>query len=432
MRVFRVKVKRKFRIHCIELGLEMKTKKEMSDIIQIYRLKNKIQTYAWGSTSAIPLLQGRTPRPDMPEAELWMGAHPKAPSLIKVDANWVPLNEIIKSYPTEFIGKKAAEIFDGKLPYLFKILAADQPLSLQAHPDLNQAQLGFERENNIGIPFEAPHRNYKDDNHKPECICALTAFWAMCGFRKVTDILTLASPIVSVELDRLLQILKESPDSEGLKRFFYELMTQSSEVSKQITRDAVTGAKTMAEKDPVYRWLLSLADAYPDDIGVLAPLYLNLIKLQPGEALYLSAGELHAYLKGVGIELMANSDNVLRGGLTPKYVDVTELLRVLNFKERELQVLKPQASPNGESIYPCDVSEFKLSTLTVDQETIYRSDVQRSIEIILCTSGKSTITDSEQNNNVALDQGASVVVPAAVKGYVITGEAVLYKASVPL
>ena len=395
-------------------------------------MKNKVQTYAWGSTSAIPLLQGRAPRPDLPEAELWMGAHPKAPSLIKVDSNWARLDEIISAYPVELLGNKTADLFDNKLPYLFKVLAAARPLSLQAHPDLDQAQSGFERENDVGIPFDAPHRNYKDDNHKPECICALTDFWALCGFRKVSEILTLASPIVSVELDHLLQILKNRPDSEGLKLFFKKMMTLPSEVKLQTTREAVNGVQALAEKNPVYRWMLSLSNAYPGDIGILSPLFLNLIKLHPGEALYLSAGELHAYLEGVGIELMANSDNVLRGGLTPKHVDVNELLQVLNFCERGLQVLSPQAAQDGEAIYPCDVKEFKLSTLKVDHHTVYRSDRQRSMEIILCISGKSTISDSEANKDVALDKGTAVVVPAALKGYAITGDAVLYKASVPL
>ena len=404
----------------------------MSAINQIFPMKNKVQPYAWGSTSAIPLLQGREPRPDQPEAELWMGTHPKAPSLIKTDSNWVPLDEAISAYPIDFLGKKTADRFDNKLPYLFKVLAAAQPLSLQAHPDLDQAQRGFERENSIGIPFDAPHRNYKDDNHKPECICALTDFWAMCGFRKVSEILTLASPIVSDELDNLLQILKNRPDSKGLKLFFKEMMTRPNEVRLQITREAVDSVQAVTEKNPVYRWMLSLSDAYPGDIGVLSPLFLNLIKLRPGEALYLSAGELHAYLEGVGIELMANSDNVLRGGLTPKHVDVNELLQVLNFKERKLQVLTAQAAHDGEAIYPCDVKEFKLSTLKVDHRTVYRSDRQRSMEIILCTSGKSTISDSEGNKDLSLDKGTAVVVPAALKGYTITGEAAMFKASVPL
>jgi len=399
---------------------------------RIHVLKNEVQTYAWGSPGAIPSLQGRAPKPGVPEAELWMGAHPKAPSMVQVDEHWISLEKLIAEYPSEVLGKRTADAFGGKLPYLFKVLAAAAPLSLQAHPNPAQARRGFKRENDMGISFDAPHRNYKDANHKPECICALTPFWAMCGFRKVPEILTLAAEIRVAGFDRLLQNLHNRPNPQGLKVFFQKLMTQSPETRTQLTREAVAGARCCADKNPVFRWMLSLAEAYPGDIGIYAPIILNLVQLQPGEAMCLPAGELHAYLEGVGIELMANSDNVLRGGLTPKHVDVEELMRVLNFKEREVRIVSPQPDRNGEALYACDVKEFELSTVSVNRHSIYRSDIHRSIEIILCTSGRATITDRGHKENIALDKGTSVVVPAALDSYTITGEALLYKAAVPL
>lgn len=395
-------------------------------------LKNTIQPYAWGSHTAIAELLGMRPEPDSPQAELWMGAHPKAPSLVAVDAEWVSLEEHIERYPQEMLGRRTADMFHNKLPFLFKVLAAAQPLSLQAHPSITQARQGFERENAQGIPLDAPQRNYRDANHKPECICALTPFWALHGFRKIPEILALGSRLGLAVFEDLLKVLRNRPDAKGLRSFFQALMTLSPAKRALLTEQAAKIALTFASNDPVYRWMGELGKAYPGDIGVFGPILLNLILLQPGQALYLPAAELHAYLEGTGIELMANSDNVLRGGLTPKHVDIAELLRVLNFEERTAHVLTPRSTAGGEHVYECPAREFVLSTITVVSKTTYFSPTVRGIEILLCTAGSGKITDQGTGEEVALPKGRAVLVPAAVRGYVLEGEAVVFKAAVPI
>ncbi|MGD9073328.1 MAG: mannose-6-phosphate isomerase, class I [Desulfobacterales bacterium] len=394
-------------------------------------LKNTIQPYAWGSHTAIAELLGTRPEPDTPQAELWMGAHPKAPSLMAVDAEWVSLEELIERYPQEMLGRRAAVMFHNKLPFLFKVLAAARPLSLQAHPSFAQARQGFERENAQGIPLDAPQRNYRDANHKPECICALTPFWVLHGFRKIPEILALGSRLDLAVFEDLLNVLRNRPDAQGLKSFFKALMTLSPAKRALLTEQAVKTALAFASEDPVYRWMGELGKAYPGDVGILGPILLNLILLQPGQALYLPAAELHAYLEGTGIELMANSDNVLRGGLTPKHVDIEELLRVLNFEERTAHVLTPRSTAGGERVYECPAREFVLSTITVVSKTTYSSPRVRGIEILLCTAGAGKVTDQGTGEEVALPKGRAALVPAAVKGYVLEGEAVVYKAAVP-
>ncbi|MGD9275223.1 MAG: mannose-6-phosphate isomerase, class I [Desulfobacterales bacterium] len=394
-------------------------------------LKNTIQPYAWGSHTAIAELLGTRPEPDTPQAELWMGAHPKAPSLMAVDAEWVSLEELIERYPQEMLGRRTAVMFHNKLPFLFKVLAAARPLSLQAHPSFAQARQGFERENAQGIPLDAPQRNYRDANHKPECICALTPFWVLHGFRKIPEILALGSRLDLAVFEDLLNVLRNRPDAQGLKSFFKALMTLSPAKRALLTEQAVKTALAFASEDPVYRWMGELGKAYPGDVGILGPILLNLILLQPGQALYLPAAELHAYLEGTGIELMANSDNVLRGGLTPKHVDIEELLRVLNFEERTAHVLTPRSTAGGERVYECPAREFVLSTITVVSKTTYSSPRVRGIEILLCTAGACTITDQGTGEEIALPKGRAVLVPAAVEGYTLEGEAVVYKAAVP-
>jgi mannose-6-phosphate isomerase len=404
----------------------------VEDLMQrIGILKNTIQPYAWGSHTAIAELLGTRPEPDTPQAELWMGAHPKAPSLMAVDAEWVSLEELIERYPQEMLGRRTAVMFHNKLPFLFKVLAAARPLSLQAHPSFAQARQGFERENAQGIPLDAPQRNYRDANHKPECICALTPFWVLHGFRKIPEILALGSRLDLAVFEDLLNVLRNRPDAQGLKSFFKALMTLSPAKRALLTEQAVKTALAFASEDPVYRWMGELGKAYPGDVGILGPILLNLILLQPGQALYLPAAELHAYLEGTGIELMANSDNVLRGGLTPKHVDIEELLRVLNFEERTAHVLTPRSTAGGERVYECPAREFVLSTITVVSKTTYSSPRVRGIEILLCTAGAGKVTDQGTGEEVALPKGRAALVPAAVKGYVLEGEAVVYKAAVP-
>ncbi len=401
-------------------------------MIGICYLKNTVQEYAWGSYTAIPELLGNDSPANVPQAELWMGAHPKAPSVARCNGEQRSLLELLEKHPKEILGKKVAEKFQNRLPYLLKVLAAAKPLSIQAHPSLDQAKEGFEKENRLGIPFDAFNRNYKDDNHKPECICALSDFWALNGFRKIPDMMTLLRRICPPGLEKFLDFLSQRPDSTGLKHFFQALMTMAREPQQQIIEDAVKNARQVKHEDRAYQWMIDLNQEYPLDIGVFSPIILNLICLAPGQALFLPAGTLHAYLKGVGIELMANSDNVLRGGLTPKHIDVKELMNVLNFEEMDVNILRPRTVNPCENRYDSIAEEFVLSVITVKTGVDYCSSAIKGVEILLCTDGNAVVADFAETKQVNIKKGMSILIPAVVNKYRIKGDAVLYKAAVPV
>jgi mannose-6-phosphate isomerase len=394
-------------------------------------LQNTIQHYAWGSPTAIPdLLEQENPS-GQPWAELWMGAHPKAPSQINRHGRWVSLIDLIREKPEEILGPQVARQFDRKLPYLFKVLAASKPLSIQAHPNLDQARRGFNSENEQNIPLDAAHRNYKDDNHKPECICALTEFIALQGFRAIPEIVSMMTAACPVNLAHELQRLKTDPGPKGLKHFYSALMNLESPVQKQVVAEALQNSAKIPDADIAF-WMERLAEAYPADLGILSPILLNLIRLRPGQALFLPAGELHAYLKGLGIELMANSDNVLRGGLTPKHIDLPELLRVVRFEPRPIGILKAEARDETESVFVTPAHEFVLSTITTSAEAGYLSLQTRSAEILLCTDGDAFIEDIDGGSRLAMKKGDSVMVPSAVARYRISGSASFFKAATPV
>ncbi len=394
-------------------------------------LRNTIQNYDWGSLTAIPDLLGKQNSSRTPMAELWMGAHPKAPSRVKCQGKWQPLTELIAKYPQDILGDTVALSFDNQLPYLFKVLAAAKPLSIQAHPTLDQAREGFAKEVAMGIAMDAPVRNYKDANHKPECICALSQFWALSGFRDIPDIIDLVGKSCPDGLAPELEALSNQPDSSGLKRFFTDLMTMDSDRKRQVVAEAIRTADQLADKNLAFSWVKRLSAEYSDDIGIFGPMLLNLVELNPGEALFLPAGELHAYLKGNGLELMANSDNVLRGGLTPKHVDVPELLNVLNFKPRPIQILEAIKKTRNEYMYASKTDEFVLSMITMANGIPYQSSESRGVEIMLCTEGSASLEDTGSGEILPIKKGDSVIIPAAVTGYTATGDARVYKAAVP-
>jgi mannose-6-phosphate isomerase len=347
----------------------------------IARLDNTIERYAWGSPTAIPRLLGVEPD-GSPQAEMWIGAHPKAPS--QIDGR--RLDDAIAEAPETMLGARVAARFGERLPFLLKVLAAAEPLSIQCHPDKRQAQEGFARENAAGIPLDARQRNYRDDNHKPELIVALTRFRALKGFRPIEEVRGLGS----------------FPD---LKTMFVEVMSWPKEKVERAARDS---------GDPIVR---ELSARYPGDPGVLAPLYLHAITLSPGQALFLRDRELHSYLEGVGIEIMANSDNVLRGGLTPKHVDVRELERVLVFEPVEANVLDP-LELGGERTYRTPAEEFLLSSVSVGGE--WRPDHRDGIEILLSVEG--TIE--------GLPRGTAGLIRGD-EPYVLRGEGRVFRARVP-
>lgn len=373
------------------------------------RLTNVIQPYAWGSKELIARLCGRGPS-ESPEAEMWMGAHPLAPSRVGTRT----LIELIEGSSEATLGPRVVQRYGRKLPYLLKLLAAAQPLSLQAHPSLNQAREGFERENALGIPTTAAHRNYKDPNHKPELLCAITPFRALCGFRSVAETVNL--------FEALGQPAIAAKVKAGLKSAFEWLMAMPKPEAAVLVETVVAACQRHTG-----RWESECANAvalqklYPGDIGVVSALLLNYLELKPGEAIYLPAGNLHAYLGGLGVEVMANSDNVLRGGLTPKHVDVAELLKVLDFRAGPVSVVHP--TPEGEEeVYVTPAPEFRLSRFTLERRSA--QPVRRGVEILVCTEGKMTI------GSMDLRCGESVLISANEGLYGLAGHGVLYRVTV--
>jgi len=360
-----------------------------------------------------------------------MGTHPKGPSTVMYHGERMPLQRLIQQHPIEILGKYTAENFDGTLPYLFKVLAAAQPLSIQAHPSQSQALEGFERENRLEIPLDAPNRNYRDSNHKPEIICALTPFWGLNGFRNPEEIHRLMEPVCPKVLEKALPELKK-PGNRGLRDLFETVMNLSGDQKASACREITEKAGILKDASPVYEWMLKLAATYPGDLGILSTVLLNLVCLEPGQAMYLPAGQLHAYMDGVGIELMANSDNVLRGGLTPKHVDVEELMRVVRFTPTPVDIIQANPLRPGEAVYPCPAEEFALSRIRVAPDQPYVSSRERSVELLLCTNGEGTICCESSNDELGLVKGDSLLVPAGLSSYTLSGEVTVYKASVPL
>jgi len=289
---------------------------------RIRLLRNPIREYAWGSRTALAELLGQPSPSAQPQAELWMGAHPVAASDVRCDSHWVPLGDWIRRDPEAVLGPEVARRFAGELPFLLKVLAAAQPLSLQAHPDAARARAGFERENAAGIALDAPQRCYRDPSPKPELVCALTPFAALCGFRPIDDIVAQVDGLRARHLAGLMEPLRRDRSRENLRGFYRGLMELAASEAAEAVAEAVEAAASGYGDPEVRSWLRELGEAHPGDPGVLSPLFLNLLELRPGEALFLPAGELHAYLRGTAVEIMASSDNVLRGGMTEKHVDV--------------------------------------------------------------------------------------------------------------
>ncbi|WP_086810401.1 mannose-6-phosphate isomerase, class I, partial [Streptomyces reticuliscabiei] len=306
------------------------------------------------------------------------------------------------------------------LPFLLKILAAGAPLSLQVHPDLAQAKEGYEDEETRGIPVDAGHRNYKDANHKPELICALTEFDGLCGFRAPEQTADLLAGLEVDSLKPYVDLLRAHPEEAALREVLTAVLSADREdMARTVTEAAAACARLGGDYAPY----ADIAQHYPGDPGVIAAMLLNHVRLQPGEALFLGAGIPHAYLNGLGVEIMANSDNVLRCGLTPKHVDVPELLRVVRFEASGPGVLRPEASAGGEEIYETPIDEFRLSRHVLPQSAPARDLTLPTPQILLCTAG------TVRTGDIELAPGQSVFVPANEKAEV-SGSGTVFRATV--
>ncbi|MEU3407746.1 mannose-6-phosphate isomerase, class I [Streptomyces sp. NPDC006670] len=388
------------------------------------RLTNTIRPYAWGSTTAIPALLGVEPTGE-PQAEMWMGAHPGAPSRLDRGAGETTLSAVVAADPEGELGAAAVAKFGPALPFLLKILAAGAPLSLQVHPDLAQAKAGFEDEERRGVPIDAGHRNYKDANHKPELICALTPFDGLCGFRPPTEAADLLEGLGVGSLKPYVDLLRAHPEEAALREVLTAVLTADRAEMAHTVAETAAAAERLGGPYAPYA---GLVHDYPGDPGVIAALLLNHVRLQPGEAMFLGAGIPHAYLDGLGVELMANSDNVLRCGLTPKHVDVPELLKVVVFEPSLPGVLRPEG--DGEEVYETPVDEFRLSRFALAPGGAPRTLPDTAPQILLCTAGQCTAR-SARAGELALVPGESVFVPAGEK-VELSGSGTIFRATVLL
>jgi len=397
----------------------------------IRELTNTIQPYAWGSSTALAELRGEPSPSALPEAELWMGAHPLAPSRLSVDGQ--TLASAIAAAPLACLGAAVQSEFGARLPFLLKVLAAGTPLSLQAHPSIAQAQQGFAADEAQGIPLEAPHRNYKDQNHKPELLCALGEFWALCGFRDVAQTLELLDELGAPALSPYRALLAAEPNGIGIKKAFSSLMQAPVELARPLSLATAAACRAHTERGrPRFarelRWVARLGELYPGDVGVVSSLLLNLVRLETGEAVYLPAGNLHAYLGGTGVELMASSDNVLRGGLTPKHVNVPELLRVLDFEPLQVEPLRPVAH-GDEQVYETPAREFCLSRFERSAASPSLDVSVTGPEIWLVTHGSFELA-SAGSPPLALGPTRSAFVSAATGALTLRGNGRIFRARV--
>lgn len=404
----------------------------------VYVLENPIINNEWGCSKSMVELYGYSNPQNKPLAELWMGAHPKATSSVVLTNNdSKPLNEWIARNPTNILGQVCAAKFSNKLSFLFKVLSADSPLSIQSHPNKLQALAGWEKENAEKIPLTAAHRNYKDDNHKPELVYAITEFHALNGFREYSQIVKLFNLVKGANLSPIINTFVSVFTSQGLKQFYQALMTHPApaELVNEVINNIKKRLKANIDPMPLktlWQLIININNKYPGDIGVLSPLLINYIVLQPGEAMFLDAGTLHAYLKGTSLELMANSDNVLRGGLTPKHVDVKELLHTTVFEPKKQSDLKLNATKlnKNEHSYSTNVDDFKLNIIVLSN-TAHKVDSVRSAEILFVAEGNIQVLASN-GCQVALKAGESCLISAENSSYQLKGTGKVARAYTPI
>ncbi|HEX7660857.1 MAG TPA: mannose-6-phosphate isomerase, class I [Pseudonocardiaceae bacterium] len=382
-------------------------------------LRNAIRPYAWGSRTVIAELQGRESPAPHPEAELWMGAHPDDPStVIAPDGGERSLLDLIEADPVGQLGENCARQWGNRLPFLLKVLAAEEPMSLQAHPSAAQSREGFAREEAAGVPRQAPNRNYPDPCAKPELVCALSEFHVLAGFRDPRRTVALLEALDAPRLRPYVALLAGQPDANGLRGLFTTWITLPTAVYDSLLPEVLDACVRHVREHGQFalecRTILELGELYPGDPGVLAALLLNRLVLKAGEAVYLAAGNLHAYLRGTGVEILANSDNILRCGLTPKHVDVPELLRVVDFSNGDMPVLRGEEVARHLFSYHTDAPEFTLSRLEWDYAPGDRDAVELhdpGPQMLVCTAG-TVLLRGPDGCELKLGRGESAWVPA--------------------
>ena len=378
----------------------------------IYRLTGQVQHYAWGGKNYIASLIGLNSAKDQPCAEWWLGAHPSAPSEIENASNKQPLIEFLSQNPTA-LGQISCQQFGDELPYLLKILDVEKPLSIQLHPTKAQAEKGFEAENAKGVSLTDSTRIYKDRNHKPEMMIALSDFWLLHGFKTKDQILATLNARPS------LQPLAEKLGKQSLAEFYADVMlADQSTLANWLLPIIVANQQPYKNGDltldnPDY-WVLYTMEAMAIsseklDAGLVCFYLFNIVHLKEGEGIFQDAGIPHAYLRGQNVELMACSDNVVRGGLTPKYVDIVELLKIVDCREVTPQIISAAPQNQSEFTYKTPVNDFALAQIRVEPQQHTELNLQ-SAGILLVMQGELKI--QEKSTALTLKQGESAFITA--------------------
>lgn len=371
------------------------------------KLNNPIKNYAWGCADLLPDLFDVENKDAQPLAEVWMGAHPGGSSTLTFDENELTLADFIALDKPALLSSMTDKHF-GELPYLFKILTAQKALSIQVHPDKSTAQQGFQREQEQGIDLGDFCRNYKDANHKPELVYALGEFQAMNGFRSFESIIQNFKQVNIAQLTSLRQVFESDLSAKGLENFFVSLLKIEGDEKQAVLAELVDYAK-QHQDDEAFALICSLAEQYPNDIGLLCPLMLNVITLQAGESMYLAARTPHAYIKGACLEVMANSDNVLRAGLTKKHIDINELVNCTIFEPTCLETLLLHPNiEDGSRYYSIPVEDFRFEIHRPKNGKIYHVN---SAEIVLAIDSDVTFTHRDGESKT-IAKGESLFIPA--------------------
>lgn len=400
----------------------------------MYRISGVRRHYDWGSYDAIPWLMGEQVTDD-PVAELWFGVHPTGPAPLEADVPHPDLKSLIEADPVAMLGEDVQSRFGDTLPFLMKLIAPARPLSLQVHPSLEQAREGFTKENAAGIPIDAPTRNYRDSNHKPEMVFALTRLEAMCGFRAPRRALEILEGLDAEITKRLTRILHKNPTSSGMKQAFASLISgphrpDASQV-EQVARACQARLDSKTSPSPRADTIVGLLQReYPGDPGVITALLLNPVTLRGGETLFIRAGTVHAYLSGLAVEVMASSDNVLRAGLTSKHIDIDEMLHCMDFVSAPPTRLAPEIFGSATEVFYAPVEDFELNVTRI-RETHGRQPVRgRGPRVIVCVDGKVTLHNKD-GQCLPLKCGQAVFVPACDGPIEARGSGTIVQADVP-
>jgi len=400
----------------------------------LYKLKGVVQNYAWGGMRFIPNLLNKENEKQQPYAELWVGTHAKGPSKIVVEKRTQPLPAFIQKHPKRILGKKTATQFGDQLPFLFKVLDVQRMLSIQAHPSKQAAEIGFAAEEELGLDRTASNRTYRDANHKPEVMVALSAtFWLLHGFKSIEEI----------------QQVLEIPEFQRLKEYFQDnnvlalykaiMEMPQSEVNHLLTplheRLRLRQDADELEREDADYWAAKAFDEYTIDgqydRGIFSIYLMNLVRLKRGQGIYQAAGIPHAYLEGTNVELMANSDNVFRGGLTQKHINVPELLKHLNFEPVTPKILKGVPISALEKVFKTPSPDFELSQIKLPKGKIYRPKNYPSVQIFIVLEGEGAVLGL--NNQLLLKPGDIFLVEANTPCKIMPKyDALIFKATIPV